>query len=151
MWRSCVSVGRAALVGPHRRWLFQSRAVLAAKVYTFEDVRRLVQQPAPGRLLVDVREPEEVQENALPGAVNIPLKSSPGALGLSAEEFRDVFHFDKPPLDSELVFLCARGVRAQTAEELARSYGYEHTGVYPGSIAEWIKRGGETVKKQTKA
>lgn len=115
----------------------------ASKVYKFEDIRSLVQKPNPQKILVDVREPSELQQYKLPTAINIPLKSAPGALGLSPDEFQDVFDFEKPKTEKELIFFCAAGVRAKAAEELAKSYGYENTGVYPGSIHEWLERGGD--------
>lgn len=78
--------------------------------------------------------------------MNLPLKSAPGALGLSADEFRDVFNFEKPKTEEELIFFCAAGIRARAAEEIAKSYGYENTGVYPGSVHEWLEKGGDKLK-----
>lgn len=95
-----------------------------------------------------MREPKEVKDYKMPTAINIPVNSAPGALGLPEKEFHNVFQFDKPAQDKELIFLCAKGVRAKTAEELARSYGYENTGIYPGSITEWLAKGGADVKPQ---
>lgn len=112
------------------------------KIYHFEDVKSLIQKPNPSKILVDVREPNEVKQHALPTAINLPLKTAPGALSLKPEEFEDVFHFKKPSTDKELIFFCAAGVRAKAAEELARSYGYENTGIYPGSMNEWLEKSG---------
>lgn len=94
-----------------------------------------------------MREPSEVAEFALPSAINLPLKTAPGALSLSEEEFQNVFHIAKPSTDKELIFFCAAGIRAQAAEELARSYGYENTGVWPGSINEWLEKTGVKSKQ----
>lgn len=125
--------------------LIRSLSTKTPKIYKFEEIKKLVETPETKRLLVDVREPDEVKEYRLPNSINIPLKTAPGALGLKAEEFREVFHFKKPPVEDELIFLCAKGARAQTAEELARSFGYENTGIYPGSIKEWLEKGGKDV------
>lgn len=125
--------------------LIRSLSTKVAKIYKFEDIKSLVESPNRKRLLVDVREPDEVKEYKLPNSINIPLKTAPGALGLKAEEFREIFHFKKPSTEDELIFLCAKGARAQTAEELARSFGYENTGIYPGSIKEWLEKGGKDV------
>ena len=116
------------------------------KAYNFEDIKQLVQHPDPKKVLVDVREPEELKECKLPNSINIPLKSAPGALGLPEEEFQELFHIEKPPKDKELIFFCALGVRAKTSEELARSYGYESTGVWEGSMKEWKEKGGDKIK-----
>ncbi|CAI4799897.1 CDG_1a_G0051820.mRNA.1.CDS.1 [Saccharomyces cerevisiae] len=118
----------------------------APKIYTFDQVRNLVEHPNDKKLLVDVREPKEVKDYKMPTTINIPVNSAPGALGLPEKEFHKVFQFAKPPHDKELIFLCAKGVRAKTAEELARSYGYENTGIYPGSITQWLAKGGADVK-----
>lgn len=115
-------------------------STLPAKVYQFEDIKKLITKPDPSKVLVDVREPNEVAEFALPHTINLPLKTAPGALSLDKEEFENVFHIPKPSKDKELIFFCAAGIRAQAAEELARSYGYEKTGVWPGSINEWLQK-----------
>ncbi|CAL9737367.1 thiosulfate sulfurtransferase Rdl2p, mitochondrial [Monosporozyma servazzii] len=142
MARSLVG-GRLSLAAS--TFLMRSMSSKVAKIYKFEDIKQLVETPDKKKLLIDVREPTEIDEYKLPNSINIPLKTAPGALGLNAEEFREVFHFKKPSLEDELIFLCAKGARAQTAEELARSFGYENTGIYPGSIEEWISKGGKDV------
>lgn len=116
------------------------------KIYKFNDIKKLVENPKAGILLVDVREPNEMKEYTLPTSVNLPLKSSPGALSLNDDEFKQVFNHTKPHTTTELIFLCAKGRRAQTAEELARSFGYKKTGIYSGSINEWLELGGRNIK-----
>ncbi|SCU78225.1 LAMI_0A03884g1_1 [Lachancea mirantina] len=115
------------------------------KIYNFEDVKQLVTKPVTGKKLIDVREPSELQQYAMPTALNLPLKTAPGALSLDPEEFKELFHFDKPKKDQELIFFCAAGIRAKAAEEIARSFGYDKTGVYPGSIQDWLKKGGDKI------
>lgn len=117
------------------------RATRCYRKYSYEDVKKLVEKPESSKVLVDVREPAELKECSLPTSINLPLKTAPGALGLPAEEFERVFEVKKPPLESELVFFCRRGIRAQAAEELARSFGYTKTGVYEGSIEDWLAHG----------
>ncbi|KAK5961135.1 thiosulfate sulfurtransferase RDL2 PWA37_001664 [Arxiozyma heterogenica] len=133
-------------------FFLRSLSTKAAKIYRFEDIKQLVQHPDSKKILIDVREPEELKDYTLPNSINIPLKTAPGALGLKSEEFKEIFKFNKPSIDSELIFLCAKGARAQTAEELARSFGYENTGIYLGSIKEWLEKGGKDAvpKKTTK-
>ncbi|CAM9019612.1 unnamed protein product [Wickerhamomyces anomalus] len=108
-----------------------------AKIYTYEEIKNLVTNPDPNKLLVDVREPSEVQEYAIPNSINIPYKSTPGALDLSPEEFEDVFKFEKPDKDKELIFYCVAGVRSTAAAELAQIFGYNHLGNYVGSLNDW--------------
>ncbi|CCC68146.1 hypothetical protein NCAS_0B00620 [Naumovozyma castellii] len=134
----------ASLRGSSRLFL-RTLSSTAPKIYDFNQIKQLVQKPVESKILVDVREPKELEAYKMPTAINIPLKTAPGALGLPAEEFKDVFHFNKPATDKELIFFCAHGIRAKTAEELARSYGYENTGTYPGSISEWLEKGGAEI------
>ncbi|WPK24940.1 hypothetical protein PUMCH_002239 [Australozyma saopauloensis] len=109
-----------------------------AKAYKYEDIKNIVAAPSESTLLVDVREPAEFAEGHIPGAVNVPFKSSPGAFGLSAEEFQESFGFAKPEKETELVFYCLGGVRSTAAEELADSFGYAKRGNYAGSYEDWV-------------
>jgi len=108
-----------------------------AKIYNYEDIKNLVTNPDPSKILVDVREPNEVAEYAIPNSINIPYKSTPGALDLSPEEFEDVFKFEKPSKDKELIFYCVAGVRSTAAAELAQIFGYDKLGNYVGSLNDW--------------
>lgn len=108
-----------------------------AKVYNYQDIKNLVTNPDPNKILVDVREPDEVAEYAIPTSINIPYKSTPGALDLSPEEFEDVFKFEKPSKDKELIFYCVAGIRSTAAAELAQIFGYDHLGNYVGSLNDW--------------
>lgn len=109
-----------------------------AKKYDYENVKSLVSNPSSDVLLVDVREPIEFQLGHIPGAINIPFKSNPGALSLSEEDFEDNFGFEKPPADKELVFYCLGGVRSTAAEDLAKTFGYKNRGNYIGSYEDWL-------------
>lgn len=115
------------------------------KVFDYEGIKKLVEHPDANKVLIDVREPSELESYKMPTSINIPLQSAPGALGLPKDEFKEIFQFPKPEADQELIFFCLKGIRAKAAEELARSYGYEDTGVYPGSINEWLQKGGADV------
>lgn len=118
----------------HVRFYSPITADEPAKQLAFDDVQKLVDGPtasvaaspdSAAPLLVDVREPSEYNEGHIPTAVNIPFKSSPGALGLEPDDFEDAFGFPKPPVDKELVFYCLGGVRSTAAEELAGTFGYQ--------------------------
>ncbi|CUM55800.1 unnamed protein product [Debaryomyces tyrocola] len=113
-----------------------------AKLYNYENVKEIVKNPSahPNSLIVDVREPVEYEDGHIPNAINIPFKSSPGALDLSPEEFNDNFGFDKPSKDKELIFYCLAGVRSTAAEELADTFGYKKRGNYVGSYEDWAAK-----------
>lgn len=76
-------------------------------------------------MIVDVREPYEVELGAIPGSINIPLKSSPEALAMSEDDFEDKFGFPKPDPAKEVVFYCRSGVRSTAAAEFAKQQGYK--------------------------
>ena len=112
-----------------------------AKVYKYADVKDVAVHPEnhPDSVLVDVREPTAFGDGHIPGALNIPFKSSPGALDLSEEDFQEHFGFPKPSTDKELIFYCLGGVRSTAAEELANTFGYKKRGNYLGSWEDWVK------------
>ena len=99
--------------------------------------------PLRGRA-TDTREPSELQTSGrIPGAVNIPITSSPDAFHVREEEFEDRFGFARPPKDAEVVFYCKAGVRSRAAAGLAKDAGWANIGEYPGSWNEWAERGGK--------
>lgn len=77
-------------------------------------------------LLLDVREPHELQISALPGALNIPL-------GMLAARLSD--------LDSarEMVVLCKAGTRSARALELLVSAGFKRVRNLKGGINAWAR------------
>ncbi|ODV91844.1 hypothetical protein CANCADRAFT_30155 [Tortispora caseinolytica NRRL Y-17796] len=115
----------------------------AAQEYKFEELKKAIDNHEKDIVVVDVREPNELAEcGKIPGAINIPYKSSPGALGLDPEEFKETFGFDKPPTSSKLIFYCLAGVRSTAAEQIAATYGYTDRGNYKGSFKDWIEHQG---------
>lgn len=131
---------RQKAIRPINSYSFRHYSVLtqsAAKEYKYQDVKKLVQEPGTA-LLIDVREPAEFHEGHIPGAKNVPFKSSPGAFDLTEEEFEESFGFPKPAKDQPLVFYCLGGVRLTAAEELANSFGYTKRGNYVGSYEDWV-------------
>ncbi|RCK63442.1 Thiosulfate sulfurtransferase RDL2, mitochondrial [Candida viswanathii] len=111
-----------------------------AKIYKYNDIKEVLSHPENHQdsVLVDVREPNEFGDGHIPGAINIPFKSSPGALDLSEDDFQENFGFPKPSTDKELIFYCLGGVRSTAAEELANTFGYKKRGNYVGSWEDWI-------------
>lgn len=115
-----------------------------SKVYDFNSIKQLLDNPAPDRTLIDVREPHEFAGGFIPTAYNMPIASVPEGIFLPAEEFEERFGFEKPPAGNELVFYCKAGVRSSSAAQLAQQAGYERVGEYRGSWLDWVKNGGET-------
>lgn len=115
------------------------------QTYDFTAVNNIVQDPQSSKILVDVREPEEFEGGHIEKAVNMPFRSHPLALHEPAAEFEKNYGFKKPSKDAELVFLCASGFRAGNAREEATKSGYQNANVYPGSMKDWISKGGKTI------
>lgn len=109
-------------------------------------MQQLLEKPDPDRILIDTREPGELQATGtIPGALNIPVTTQPDAFFITAEEFEDRFGFDRPAQDQEVVFYCKAGVRSRAAAELARQAGWAKVGEYQGSWLDWEKKGGAKV------
>lgn len=121
----------------------------AAPVIDFTKMTDIVKKNDPNYVIVDVREPDEYNAGHIPNAINIPCKSSPGALGLYPDEFKLTFGFDKPPTDKTLVFYCLAGIRSRMSEELAGTFGYEHRLNYSGSFSDWMSNKGEIETPKT--
>ncbi|KAF2279213.1 Rhodanese-like protein [Westerdykella ornata] len=137
---------------PARRWyanpgVEESAEGKPSTLYAFEDIQSLSTHPSPSRILIDVREPSELQSTGtIPTALNIPITSQPDALLLGPEDFEDRFGFPKPGTDKEVVFFCKAGVRSRAAAQIAKRAGYDKVGEYPGSWLDWAKNGGEAAK-----
>jgi len=116
------------------------------KIYEFGDVQHLSQNPSPTRIIVDVRERNEIEASGvIPTAINIPLQTSPDAWFLPSDSFEDRFGIPMPSKDTELVFSCKAGVRSKAAAGIARAAGYRKVGSYAGSWLDWAKNtGGKT-------
>jgi molybdopterin/thiamine biosynthesis adenylyltransferase/rhodanese-related sulfurtransferase len=81
---------------------------------------------SPPPLLIDVREPHELQISSLPGAINVPL----GAMAAHLSE-----------LDSsrDMVVFCKAGTRSSRALELLASAGFKRVKNLKGGINAWAK------------
>ncbi|KAG4443776.1 hypothetical protein IFR05_000767 [Cadophora sp. M221] len=131
----------AIAVGSRAR--FYSQEAPPSKIYSFEDVKAFIEKPHPDRILVDSREPGELQATGtIPGSLNIPVTSKPDSFFITAEEFEDRFGFERPSKEQEVIFYCRSGVRSRTAAALARQAGWDNVAEYQGSWLDWDKNGG---------
>ncbi|KAG6366381.1 hypothetical protein INS49_000558 [Diaporthe citri] len=115
-----------------------------SKIWSFEDIQKLAQDPKPNVVVVDVREPGELKSTGhVPGAVNIPVTSQPDSFHITEEDFEDRFGYPRPAKDQEVVFYCKAGVRSRAAAGLAKDAGWSRVGEYPGSWLDWAEKGGK--------
>ena len=88
------------------------------------DVDYLQKMLAEGATVLDVREPDEVDEVRVPDGLRIPLQSLPE-------------RFDEIPLSGTLYVICAVGARSQAAVEFLRDNGIDAVNVAGGTNA-WV-------------
>lgn len=82
-------------------------------------------------LLVDVREPNELAAERIPGAVEFPLST------FDADALPD-------PGDKQLVFSCRSGQRSQKAAAAAQAAGHDLHRHMAGGLLAWKAAGFET-------
>lgn len=122
-------------------------AVGPSKIWGFEEIQKLVEDPKRKVVLVDTREPGELQQTGrIPGAINIPITTSPDSFHITEEDFEDRFGYPRPDRDAEVVFYCKAGVRSRAAAGLAKNAGWTNVGEYPGSWLDWAEKGGKSEK-----
>lgn len=123
---------------------YSQDAKVENKIWGFEEMQKLIEDPKREVVIVDAREPGElISTGRIPGAINIPITTSPDSFFISEDEFEDRFGFPRPSKDSEVVFYCKAGVRSRGAAGLAREAGWEKVGEYPGSWLDWAAKGGK--------
>lgn len=93
-----------------------------AQIQPSELRERIEQGNVP--LMIDVREPEEVAQGMIPGAVHIPLGQLAGRL----EELDQ---------DRETVFICRSGYRSERACEYLEQSGFDKVINLEGGMIAW--------------
>ncbi|XP_063700159.1 rhodanese domain-containing protein CG4456 isoform X2 [Culicoides brevitarsis] len=110
-------------------------------IATYEEVKDLPNHPE--KLLIDVREPSELQQTGvIPTSINIPLATVETEFKLSADMFKQKYSRDKPTEDTEVIFSCLKGGRAQKAADAAKALGFKNARNYKGSWTEWAQKEG---------
>ncbi len=93
----------------------------------------------PEALVIDLREPSEYREGALPAAVHIPR----GVLECAA----DLEHPDRDPrladADRPLLLYCRTGVRSVLAAHALQRMGFTRVVSMAGGFTDWKLVGGE--------
>jgi rhodanese-related sulfurtransferase len=77
-------------------------------------------------ILIDIRNPGEVEQGSIPGAIHIPLAQLRARLNLV-------------PTDKPIVVLCGSGWRSSVAASLLRAQGYEDVSDLAGGYNAWVE------------
>src|SRR5436305_4031219 len=93
---------------------------------------------SPGTVVLDVREPDEYEQGALPGAVHIPR----GHLESKIETH-------VPDRSTPIVIHCASGVRSAFAAKTLQDLGYTDVVSMSGGFNKWKDEGREWVTPRT--
>lgn len=81
----------------------------------------------PDKLVVlDVREPWELNVCSLPGAVSIPMRAVPA-------------RYLELPKDAEIVVVCHHGIRSQQVAYFLERVGFENLNNLTGGVAAWAR------------
>lgn len=92
-----------------------------------EEARRLLTTSPAGRLLLDVREPDELAICQVPGALAIPMRQIPAQLGAL-------------PRDRHILVLCHHGSRSLRVTQYLRANGLANVSNIAGGIDAWAER-----------
>ena len=116
---------------------FAAQARLTVKETTAAETEKSI--AAGGVLLLDVREPGEVREGHLPGAINVPR----GLLEAKADF--NFPHREDALQDREqaVIVYCASGVRSLLAAATMQEMGFSNVQSMAGGFAGWKSEGRE--------
>jgi rhodanese-related sulfurtransferase len=108
-----------------RDLLTQTKAQIREVAPSEADQRRA---DDPDTVFLDVREPDEFEQGAIPGAIHIPMHLLP----LRAAEL---------PRDTDLVLYCRSGARSYHACQFLGQQGFSNVINLRGGIIAWARHG----------
>ena len=92
--------------------------------YSVGAVEKLQEAIDNGAVLIDVREASEFADGAIPGAINIPIRTL-------------LQNLDKVPADQQVITYCASGHRAAMANAILHLAGFDNVRVFPAGYGAW--------------
>lgn len=141
--RAAMHPQRFALIpqGNRLERFYGSNGPAAIGIVDYDVVKKLPSEPQ--KLLIDVREPEELKETGqIPASINIPLGLVSQELAATGQAFKSKYGREKPQADTEIIFHCKIGKRSLKAAEAAAALGFWNVKNYEGSWLDWAKREG---------
>lgn len=93
---------------------------------TVHELKEKLDKGANDFVLIDVREPWEINVCSIPGATSIPMRAIPA-------------RYPELPKDAELVLMCHHGVRSQQVAYFLERQGFTKLNNLSGGIAAWAR------------
>jgi rhodanese-related sulfurtransferase len=93
---------------------------------TVRELKERLDQGAGDLLVIDVREPWELNVCSLPGTTPIPMRAIPA-------------RYPELPKDGEIVLMCHHGVRSQQVAYFLERQGFTKLNNLVGGIAAWAR------------
>ncbi|KAL6464084.1 hypothetical protein MHYP_G00284750 [Metynnis hypsauchen] len=112
--------------------------VSSGAVVSYEQLKQMLE--SENVQLFDVREPDEFEEGAIPGATNTPLSELEQAFTLPPDQFTELYGVAMPGKDDpDFILYCQRGRRSLIALEMVQELGYSRACHYGGGYSEWAE------------
>ncbi|KAI8371640.1 Rhodanese-like domain-containing protein [Radiomyces spectabilis] len=106
----------------------------------YQGIQTLIKDKNAEYYLIDVREPNELLQGAIPTAKNIPLSQFMTAWSMSEEDFEDTFGYEKPSPNANIIVYCQAGIRSSRAASYLGELGYKGVQNYIGSWADYAEQ-----------
>jgi rhodanese-related sulfurtransferase len=137
-WATWSAAGEAVAAEAPEAQAFEPKAVEAgtlaavdaylsgipAGFYSVDAIDKLQEEIGNGAVLIDVREVSEYADGAIPGALNIPIRTVAKSL-------------TQIPQDEPVIVYCASAHRAAMASAMLHVLGYDNVRVFPGGYGAW--------------
>ncbi|MGA9575433.1 MAG: MBL fold metallo-hydrolase [Lysobacterales bacterium] len=98
-----------------------------------EEVARRVERPTENWTLLDVRDPNEIEQGKIDGSTPIYLGELPDRI-------------DRLDPENKVTVMCASGERATIGASILLREGFEEVDVFLGSMGAWLESGLDTVQ-----
>ena len=103
-------------------------------------------------IVIDVRNKSElISDGKIPNSINVPYPFAKGGdFALDFKSFHEIYGFNKPDKNDDIVVLCKSGKRGLEASKRLVKLGYENVKVYFGGIKDWKENGGKVIYEKGK-